>query len=71
MAAIATLRALDISVLVSNQDDIRNAGAEWTDEECVRDENWVSSRQPTDIPTFNKEMIRLFAESKAGNRPAA
>jgi protease I len=53
------------------QDDIRNAGAEWTDEEFVRDENWVSSRQPSDIPVFNKEMIRLFAESKATGRRAA
>src|SRR6202047_1096632 len=47
------------------QDDIRNAGGNWKDEEVVRDRNWVSSRQPTDIPAFNREMISLFSEGKA------
>lgn len=45
------------------QDDIRNAGGEWEDAEVVRDDNWVSSRQPSDIPEFNKAMIELFSES--------
>jgi protease I len=47
------------------QDDVRNAGADWVDQEVVREDNWVSSRQPSDIPAFNREMISLFAESKA------
>lgn len=45
------------------QDDIRNAGGRWSDEEVVRDKNWVSSRKPDDIPVFNKTMIQLFAEA--------
>lgn len=44
------------------QDDIRNAGGTWQDREVVRDGNWVSSRQPTDIPAFNREVINLFSE---------
>jgi protease I len=44
------------------QDDLRNAGAQWEDREVVRDRNWVSSRQPGDIPAFNREMIALFSE---------
>ncbi len=44
------------------QDDIRNAGGDWSDSEVVRDNNWVSSRQPSDIPAFNREMIKLFGE---------
>jgi protease I len=47
------------------QDDVRNAGGTWVDEEVVREDNWVSSRQPTDIPAFNREMIKLFSENKA------
>ncbi len=47
------------------QDDIRNAGGQWMDREVVRDQNWVSSRQPSDIPAFNREMISLFAESRS------
>ena len=46
-------------------DDLRNAGARWSDEEVVRDGNWVSSRKPADLPAFNKEMIRLFSESSS------
>lgn len=46
------------------QDDIRNAGAKWQDAEVVRDRNWVSSRQPSDIPAFNRAMIDLFVEKK-------
>ena len=46
------------------QDDLRNAGANWRDEEVVRYRNWVSSRQPSDISAFNREMVELFAEKR-------
>lgn len=45
-------------------DDVRNAGGNWQDEEVVRDRNWVSSRQPSDIPAFNRTMIQLFSEKR-------
>jgi protease I len=41
--------------------DLRNAGAEWMDQEVVVDGNLVSSRKPDDIPAFNREMINLFS----------
>jgi protease I len=41
--------------------DLRNAGAEWKDEEVVVDGNLVTSRKPDDLPAFNKAMIDLFA----------
>jgi protease I len=47
------------------QDDIRNAGGKWVDREVTHDWNWVSSRQPSDIPAFNREMLTLFGERKA------
>jgi protease I len=53
------------------QDDIRNAGGNWQDREVIRDRNWVSSRQPSDIPAFNREMINLFAELKGARERAA
>ena len=43
------------------QDDIKNAGGHWLDREVVVDRNWVSSRQPSDLPGFNQEMLALFA----------
>jgi protease I len=38
------------------------------DKEVVRDQNWVSSRQPSDIPAFNREMINMFAELRSKSR---
>ena len=46
------------------QDDIRNAGGNWVDQQMVRDGNWVTSRSPKDLPAFNPAMIQLFSESK-------
>ena len=42
--------------------DLKNAGAEWVDQEVVTDRGLVTSRKPADIPAFNKKMIEEFAE---------
>lgn len=51
------------------QDDVRNAGGQWEDSQVVQDRNWVSSRQPSDIPAFNQAMLNLFSKgaSSAGS----
>jgi len=43
------------------QDDMRNAGADWTDEEVVVDGNLITSCQPDDIPAFNEALIKALA----------
>ncbi len=50
------------------QDDIRNAGGQWVDQEVVRDRNWVSSRSPQDLPAFNRAMIDLLLGSQVPAR---
>ena len=50
------------------QDDIRNAGGDWVDREVVEDGNWVTSRQPGDLPAFNRAMLALFSRSLVPNR---
>jgi protease I len=44
----------------SLQTDLRNAGADWVDEEVVVDGNLVTSRKPDDLPAFTSELVSLF-----------
>lgn len=50
----------------SLQTDLRNAGANWVDQQVVHDGSLVTSRKPDDIPAFNQEMIGLFAQAEVG-----
>jgi deglycase len=52
-------------------EDFEKAGAFWTDKPVVHDGNFVSSRQPSDIPQFNQEMLNLFIDHKLRSRQAA
>jgi protease I len=45
--------------------DLKNAGAQWVDEQVVVDGKLVTSRKPDDIPAFNREMIKLFSLASA------
>jgi protease I len=44
--------------------DLKNAGAEWVDEEVVVDDGLVTSRKPDDLPAFCAKMIEEFAEDR-------
>ncbi len=48
----------------SLQTDIRNAGGKWVNEEVVLDNGLITSRNPADIPAFNKKIIEQFAADK-------
>lgn len=43
--------------------DLRNAGVLWVDEEVVFDQGIVTSRNPDDIPAFNRKMIEVIRET--------
>lgn len=45
--------------------DLKNAGANWVDQEVVVDGNLITSRKPDDIPAFSKRAIEEFATSKS------
>jgi len=46
----------------SLQTDLRNAGAEWVDEEVHVDQGLVTSRKPDDLDAFNAKLVEEFAE---------
>ncbi len=50
--------------------DLRNAGAQWVDQEAVTDQGLVTSRKPDDIQAFNRAMIDLFSRAPARNENA-
>ncbi|MDX1421204.1 MAG: type 1 glutamine amidotransferase domain-containing protein [Rubricoccaceae bacterium] len=43
------------------QTDLKNAGADWVDQEVVRDGNLTTSRKPDDLPAFNEAIVEAFA----------
>jgi protease I len=48
----------------SLKSDLRNAGAEWVDEEVVVDNGLVTSRKPDDLPAFCSKVVEEFAEGR-------
>ncbi len=48
----------------SIQTDLKNAGVDWVDQEVVVDNGLVTSRNPDDIPAFNRKMVEEIAEGK-------
>lgn len=45
----------------SLQDDLKNAGANWVDEEVVVDNNLITSRNPDDLPAFCSALVSALA----------
>jgi protease I len=44
--------------------DLKNAGADWVDEEVIKDGNLITSRKPADLPAFNRMIIETLEGSK-------
>lgn len=47
----------------SLQTDLRNAGAQWVDEEVHVDDGLVSSRKPDDLPAFCAQLVTMLADT--------
>jgi protease I len=47
----------------SIRDDLTNAGARYVDREVVRDGDLITSRQPSDLPAFCREIVAAVKEA--------
>jgi protease I len=56
------VRGRKVTSYPSVKTDLKNAGADWVDEEVVVDNGLITSRKPDDIPSFNEKMLEEIAE---------
>lgn len=55
-------RGRNLTCYHSIKDDVINAGANYVDQEVVRDRNVITSRQPADLGAFCREIINALSE---------
>ena len=58
------LQGRKMTSFMSIKKDLMNAGAQWEDSEVVVDNGLVTSRDPNDLPAFNKKMVEEIKEGK-------
>jgi protease I len=61
LAEAGVVRGRRMTSWPSLQTDLRNAGAEWVDEEVVVDGNLITSRNPDDLDAFGAAIVEQFA----------
>ena len=64
LASAGILRGKRITSFPSIKDDMVNAGAEWVDQQVVRDGNLITSRDVDDLPYFCLEIISALQEKR-------
>jgi len=63
------VRGKKVTSWPSLKTDLKNAGANWVDQEVVEDGQFIFSRKPDDIPAFSKAIIESV--SRGSQRAAA
>jgi protease I len=64
LAEAGVLKGRRLTSWPSLQTDLRNAGADWVDEEVVVDGNLVTSRNPDDLDAFGAAIVERFAQGE-------
>lgn len=59
------LKGRTMTCVKAIKDDVTNAGANYVDQEVVRDGNIVTSRTPDDLPAFCRELVKAIATNPA------
>jgi protease I len=61
LASAGLLEGKTATSFFSIRDDLINAGANWVDEETVRDGNVITARAPADLPSFMHTFLEVLA----------
>jgi protease I len=64
LVSAGILKGKRVTCYYAITDDVRNAGADRVDAEVIRDANIITSRQPSDLGAFCREIIKAMAERK-------
>jgi protease I len=64
------IRGRNVTSYHTLQTDLRNAGANWSDEEVVVDQGLVTSRKPEDLPAFNSKVVEEISEGQHAGQTA-
>jgi protease I len=62
LASAGILKGKRVTGYFAIKDDLINAGANYVDQEVVKDGNLITSRQPADLPAFCREIIEALAK---------
>ena len=60
LASAGVCKGKTLTSYIAIKDDLVHAGANFVDQEVVRDGNLITSRKPEDLPAFCREIIRAF-----------
>ncbi len=64
LCSTKALRGKKATCFFAIKDDVANAGANYVDEEVVRDGQLITSRKPDDLPAFMQMLIGAMKEKK-------
>src|SRR4030042_5522295 len=62
LVSAGILKGKKVTGVSAIKDDLVNAGANYVDEEVVRDGNLITSRKPGDLPAFCREILKALTQ---------
>jgi len=68
LASAGIVKGKRVTSFSSIKDDLVHAGAEWVDQEVVRDGNIITSRFPDDLPAFCRTIIEALMVPISGDQ---
>ena len=63
LASAGVAKGLRMTAYAAIRDDLVHAGAQFVDQEVVRDGNLITSRKPDDLPAFCRELVKALKET--------